>query len=279
MVTTICQILILLLCLNIIYTTHFQGGTITYKILDTNGSTVSILITQTYLFRWATIYCDNSLILSQSEPNISTYASYSANLTCVSSCNTTGGYNPVPIKTYCTDYSSAMAISVTERTDIVNLTNDANFTVAFVSYVPIPIYLITCLFFLIFYRAAWRTLSLPINGSASKGWSIACTIDLAPRSDNGKPNTPPVATVISPIYIPVGSRTSITIPTIDGDNDVVRCRFADATTECADVCPPDSLPNNTILISSNCTLLITGAYVNDWYAVAIQVRNKLSKKL
>jgi hypothetical protein len=37
------------------------------------------------------------------------------------------------------------------------------------------------------------------------------------------------------------------------------------------VCPPASLPSNTVIISSNCTLLITGANVNDWYAVAIQV--------
>ncbi len=79
--------------------------------------------------------------------------------------------------------------------------------------------------------------------------------------------------MISPIYIPVGKRTALVIPTIDGDNDIVRCRFANTTTECGGVCPPSSLPNNTVIISSNCTLLITGANVGDWYAVALQVQS------
>ena len=85
--------------------------------------------------------------------------------------------------------------------------------------------------------------------------------------------------MISPIYIPVGVQKALIIPTIDSDNDVVRCRFANSTIECSNVCPPASLPNNTVLISSNCTLLITGAVVNDWYAVAIQVRTKTLRKL
>jgi hypothetical protein len=86
----------------------------------------------------------------------------------------------------------------------------------------------------------------------------------------GNYNHPPVATIISPIYIPVGIQQNIFIPTIDADNDEVRCRLANGTNECGDACPPASLPNGTILFS-NCTLLITGAKVNDWYAVAIQV--------
>ena len=118
-------------------TSHFQGGTITYKIVGTYGSTISIMITQTYLYRWPLIYCDDSRIASQSTPNSSSFAEYNYDLNCVANCTTTGGYVPVPVRTYCTDYSSAMAISVTERTDTVNLTSGAYFTVAFVSYVTI----------------------------------------------------------------------------------------------------------------------------------------------
>ncbi len=118
-------------------------------------------------------------------------------------------------------------------------------------------------------------MNLPEPGSASYNWSIACTIDLRPRSDTGKLNTPPVATIISPVDIPVGVQTALFIPTIDSDNDVVRCRFSNSTDECSDVCPPASLPNNTVIIASNCTLLITGANAGDWYAVALQVCHKL----
>jgi len=117
-------------------TSHFEGGTITYKVVNTYGSTASIMITQTYLYRWPVIYCNNAAILSQSPSNITTsYSDYNANLTCVANCSTTGGYNPIPVRAYCTDYSAAMSISVTQRTDIVNLTIGAYFTVAFQSYV------------------------------------------------------------------------------------------------------------------------------------------------
>jgi hypothetical protein len=254
---------------------HFQGGTITYKIVGTSGSTASIMITQTYIYRWPVVYCDDATILAQSPVNISYYAEYYVNLTCVSNCNNTGGYQPVPIITYCTDYSSATDITVTQRTDVVNITIGAYFTVAFQSYVAIQFTLIAFLFFEIFYRGNWRTLNLPTPASSAYGWSIACTIDLLVRSDTGKLNTPPVATMISPVDICVGIPTVLVIPTIDSDNDAVRCRFANSTDECAAVCPPASLPNNTVLISSNCTLLITGANVGDWYAVALQVRHKL----
>jgi hypothetical protein len=271
------KILILFLCIYMFNTSHFQGGTITYKIVGTYGSTISIMITQTYLYRWPLIYCDDASIASQSAPNDTTYKEYNYHLNCSANCSTTGGYIPVPVRTYCTDYSAAMAISVTERTDIVNLTSGAYFTVSFASYATILFNLTKYLLFM-FYRSAWRTLSLPTGNPASKGWSISCTIDLSLNSDTGQPNTPPVANMISPIYIPVGIQQSLRIPAFDSDNDVVRCRFADTTLECADTCPPASLPNNTVIISSNCTLIITGAAVNDWYAVAIQVCTKILRK-
>ena len=126
-------------------------------------------------------------------------------------------------------------------------------------------------FLFIFYRTAWRPLNLPAPGSSGYNWSVSCIIDLRTRSDTGKINTPPVVTMISPVYIPFGVQRALVIPTIDGDHDEVRCRFAESIDECSNVCPPASLPNNSILISSNCTLLITGANVGDWYAVALQV--------
>jgi hypothetical protein len=139
------QILILVFTITIANSTHFQGGTITYKILGTYGTTASIMITQTYIYRWPLVYCDNALILSQSAPNISTFASSFTNLSCVANCSTSGGYQAVPILTYCTDYSSTMDISVTERNDVLNLTIGAYFTVAFQSYVAFRFNLIAFL--------------------------------------------------------------------------------------------------------------------------------------
>ena len=146
-ITRIFQILILVFYLHMAPSSHFQGGTITYKIVNVSGSIVSIMITQTYLYRWPVVYCDNARILSQSAPNASFFPGFYYNLSCVSNCTTTGGYQPVPVQTYCTDYSSAMAISVTQRTDIVNLTSGAYFTVAFVSYAMIDFNVITYFLF------------------------------------------------------------------------------------------------------------------------------------
>jgi len=92
---------------------------------------------------------------------------------------------------------------------------------------------------------------------------------------DGKINNALVAAIISPIYIPVGIQQTIFIPTIDADNDQVRCRFAVGADECAGVCPPGSLPNGTTILS-NCTLFITGTNVGDWYAVATMVRKTIT---
>jgi hypothetical protein len=232
--------------------THFDGGTITYKVINATGSSVFILISQTYIYVYPTIYCNNTYILNQSPLlNLAGKAENGKYLNCTSNCTTSGGYMPVPLNTYCTDYSSTLGITVGERSDVVNVSSGSYFVVTFSSN-------------------TWRPLTLPPYNSTSKSWNITCVIDIRLRPD-GTFNHPPVATIISPIYIPVGIQESIFIPTIDADNDQVRCRFANGPGECADVCPPTSLPNGTILFS-NCTLLITGVNVTDWYAVVIMVR-------
>ncbi|CAF1300693.1 unnamed protein product [Adineta ricciae] len=65
-------------------------------------------------------------------------------------------------------------------------------------------------------------------------------------------------------------RQAIVIRTIDPDNDEVPCRFAKGSPECVNVCPPASLPNETLILL-NCTLLITGSESSDWYIVAVMI--------
>lgn len=246
-----CFLVYTVISTGIIDASHFDGGTITYKVLNTTGSIVSILLTQTYIYNNAKINCTNSMIANQSPTLIFINTSYSENiqkLNCTQYCNQSGGYISPPVVSYCTDYSISLGITVGQRSDTINITNGSYFIVAYQS-------------------STWRTLTLP--STSSQGWSLSCLINLQLRS-NGNYNHAPVATIISPIYIPVGIQQTILIPTIDGDNDPVRCRFANGTNECGTVCPPASLPSGTKLFS-NCTLIITGAKVNDWYAVAIQV--------
>lgn len=229
--------------------THFQGGTISYKVVGYNGSGVIVRITQSYLYSYSRIYCNNTYIANQWPVSLAGYPDASATLTCVADCSTSGGYSPIPVTPRCTDYSSAMDITVGQRTDDVILQNGSYFRIAFAS-------------------SAWRNLSLP-TGVSTKTWSLSTVIDLRVRAD-GRWNTPPIATMISPIYIPVGIQQTISIPTIDADNDNVRCRFASGTNECGTVCPPASLPSGTT-ISNDCVLSITGANAGDWYAATIEV--------
>ncbi|CAF5147949.1 unnamed protein product, partial [Rotaria sp. Silwood1] len=116
---------------------HFRGGTITWKPVNNNitaGSTVSIIITQTYSWTSSIIGCNDSMIATQSPSiNIGTKAGAGVNLTCSASCSTSGGYvgNEVPITGYCTDFSNALDLTVSQRSDIVNLTSGAYFIATF----------------------------------------------------------------------------------------------------------------------------------------------------
>jgi len=243
-------LLILLTIVFAVHGSHFDGGSIFYQVVGTNGSKLIVQITQTYTYVYPTIYCNNTYIANQWNLVLTSYADATATLNCTANCSTDGGYTPVPVASKCTDYSVGMAITVGQRTDDVLLNNGSYFTVSYQG-------------------SSFRTLSLPGSGGSGLGWSISTVIDLQMRPD-GTYNTPPKATMISPIYIPVGVQQTISIPTIDANNDNVRCRFANGTNECGSVCPPSSLPTGTS-ISSDCQLTITGAKAGDWYAVAIQV--------
>ena len=238
---------------------HFRGGTITWKPIDNNvttGGQVSVMISQTYTWTKSQIGCNSSMVALQSPPiSLGTKAGSGMNLTCNASCSTSGGYvgNEVPITGYCTDFSDALDLTVMQRSDIVSLTMGAYFTVTFGA------------------GGGWQTLAL----GNSSGWSLSSLIDLRVRPDNGLINTPPVATCISYISIPVNVTETIQIPVLDTDNDFLRCRFANGTSECLNTCPPGSLPPGTSL-SSSCVLTITGATDADYYLVAAQVSSLFS---
>ncbi|CAF4471631.1 unnamed protein product, partial [Rotaria socialis] len=235
---------------------HFRGGTITWKPINNNVSanaTVSVMITQTYIWTWPLINCTDAMIAAQSPPIDLTGKSGDGDLLmCYDNCSTSGGYvgHEVPITGYCTDFSAALDVTVSQRSDIVNLTVRAFFLVEFAT------------------SGNWQLLAL----GSSTGWSLSSLIDLNIRPDNGLINTAPVATCISYISIPVNVQQTIQIPVLDADNDIVRCRFASGTSECANACPPTSLPTGTTL-SSSCMLTITGPTAGNYYLVAAQAED------
>ncbi|CAF4031459.1 unnamed protein product, partial [Rotaria magnacalcarata] len=182
-------------------------------------------------------------------PFITNYAGITNKLNCVLNCGAATGYVAPNIWPYCTDFSTVEGTTVGQRSDIVYLNASDDFTVAFSS-------------------TAWR----PLATAGSASWSLASHIILTPRSDNGLYNNAPVATVISPIYIPQNQSKVINIPIADADGDPMRCRWASGTTECGQVCPPGSLPSGTIIFP-NCTVIITGTVISDWFAVTVVVED------
>ena len=234
------------------YATHFLGGTITWRVADpaATGSPVSVIITQTYSWTWSIAQCSSSNIANgNSVPFSTNFNGITNRLNCVAGCGTATGYVAPGIWPDCTDVSVIQGTTVGQRVDTVSVPRTANFTVAFASN-------------------AWR----PLATHPAADWSIASDIDLTLRSDNGLFNTAPIATVMSPINIPRNQPKVIHIPIGDADEDPMRCRWARGTTECGGVCPPGSLPPNTILFP-NCTIIITGQVIGDWFAVAVMVRD------
>ncbi|CAF1085504.1 unnamed protein product [Adineta steineri] len=80
---------------------------------------------------------------------------------------------------------------------------------------------------------------------------------------------------MAPVMIPVNQSTAINIEVRDTDGDTIRCRWAmnsSTVNECGEACAPVSLAKNTT-IYPNCTIIITGESIDDWYAVTVIVED------
>ncbi|CAF4082174.1 unnamed protein product [Didymodactylos carnosus] len=215
---------------------HFNGGTITWHPTDFNDTSnpINITITQTYSWTYGKVNCTNAMITNHSYINYGTYTTIPTDtLTCISPCNTGSsgnarGYSSTHIIPQCTDTNPIMGTTIGQRTDTKLLYLNDNFTVAYQSASPY----------------AW--LPLAGAGSASALWSIATNIDLYLRPD-GYYNSAPLATMMSPLNIPKNVQQIINIPVSDANDDDLRCRWANSSTECGDACPTASMiPANTV---------------------------------
>jgi len=100
-------------------------------VLNASGSTVSIYLTQTYLYTHTVVKRNDSMIAGQSTPL--THSGDLLVLNCALSCNQSSGYIPIPIKSFCKDYSKALDITGGQRSNIINLTNNSYFLIVFQS--------------------------------------------------------------------------------------------------------------------------------------------------
>ena len=256
MICIICSIYFFCL-LSIVKSVHFLGGTITWHPLNQSavGTPVAIVITQTYHWTYPRILCTDAMVAANQPVSLGIYTTFATQtLDCIANCgNGSLGYIPPSIVPRCTNISIPSNITYSQRSDIVFLQAGNDFSVAFRSF-------------------GWR----PLVTAISADWCVSMRIVVATRIDNGLYNNAPVATLVSPINIPVNISTVINVPVMDVDGDFTRCRWSTNVTvnECGEVCPPDSLPSNTT-IYPNCTIIITGHKIDDWYALTIMVSQPL----
>jgi hypothetical protein len=171
-------------CLSIVESSHFYGGTITWKPLNKTdlNPTIPIMFTQSYQWRRSQTHCDQTYITNQS-PKIPMNTD---TLNCVTNpSNFCGNYTPISVNGYCTDFSTILDSSSSQISVVENITIGSIFCVAYQG-------------------STWPGLQSPTCNYSCyvdiAKWSLASCVDLTQRLD-GNINTPPVATVISRTFI------------------------------------------------------------------------------
>jgi len=240
----------LLVTIAVIKTTHFAGGSMSWKVVQqnsTNSSNVEIELEQTYS------WMNN---LGECKP----LGGPNENLACVS---TTCSIMPsISVRGKCVSYDVDLKLVVTKST--------RSFTRALNSEM-----------FLMYRKQNW---SATISNASNRTNSLVTMIDLKTRTKTGQINSSPITSMPSVITLPINTQQVIRIPMIDTDGDIVKCRWATSSTtyystnidECASACNRNS--NFTLYTSSNldnnCTLVVS-VNSTSYYVIAIQIEDFL----
>ena len=240
----------LLVTIAVIKTTHFAGGSMSWKVVQqnsTNSSNVEIELEQTYS------WMNN---LGECKP----LGGPNENLACVS---TTCSIMPsISVRGKCVSYDVDLKLVVTKST--------RSFTRALNSEM-----------FLMYRKQNW---SATISNASNRTNSLVTMIDLKTRTKTGQINSSPITSMPSVITLPINTQQVIRIPMIDTDGDIVKCRWATSSTtyystnidECASACNRNS--NFTLYTSSNldnnCTLVVS-VNSSSYYVIAIQIEDFL----
>ncbi|CAF3704333.1 unnamed protein product [Rotaria sp. Silwood1] len=239
----------LFLRVSVVHTSHFRGGTITWRPLNNtpSGSTVDIQIRQRYSWRRSSIMCTDTTIA-----NLGLVGDNSP-VNCVT--GTCSSWSSMTTQTHCTDYSVGLDVTSGEKYVTKTIAIGIPFSIAFVS-------------------AAWFA-NLVIG--ANSGWNLVNRINTVVRPD-GYINSSPIATTLPVIYKATSQQHVhvVQISDFDGTDDL-KCRWSTSSTsnynsynECGGVC--SGVPG-AVLFSNNCTLVFTLTQASVYVAVALQIED------
>ncbi|CAF4377122.1 unnamed protein product [Rotaria magnacalcarata] len=209
--------------------------------------------------------CDQSTIVNES-PTIS---GINAHLQCTTTSITSGSYTAISIAEYCTDFSTLVDSNSGRISTVENITTGSTFCVAFQGTAWIGLQSSNC-------GSSGRKQRKTKPNPGSSGTTTqritalattGATCYSAGAGPDGLINTPPVATVISPIEVSINALADITVPVIDAIMTIPA-----TLDECGDVC--QGAPSS-VLGAKSCTLAFnsTGKVVEQSYAVTIMVED------
>ncbi|XP_069118968.1 integrin beta-like protein A [Argopecten irradians] len=238
-------LLSLMLLLDTVLSTHFRGGTISWKPLT--GNTVE------FKFKMGWSHGKGpGCTAAKIGQFVSTSFISDDPWKCVKGCGGTTYSRPTvgPVYYYCTGASQAE--------DWEQGQNSFNYT-----FPGLGPYTIS------YTGTQWRPLSYGHNGD----WNLQTIVDLHQRSDTGRPNSSPITSNKPLFEVQFTCHHELKIPMVDPDGDNLKCRWA-VGDECASVCKSVPVAN---LNQTSCTLVFTADntnfVTNGWYAVAITIED------
>ncbi|XP_076071886.1 adhesion G protein-coupled receptor B1-like isoform X2 [Mytilus galloprovincialis] len=234
-VNTVDTVLILV-NLMYIYGSHFRGGTITWRHIENQ----QIDLTYKLSFHRSRYFCDES--------NQGTLVSGEGSLSCTTGCSYWSSYLVSLMSFYCTEYSEEEDWIYGQRTVNVTLPTVWNNIYQF-SYSG----------------NAWIDIQ-----SGGGYWALLSTANLTIRQDIGRINSPPSTYMPAVVRFKQTCYYSMSIPVKDEDSDIIRCRWAVTSSECAGVCKK---LYGSVLDEERCILSYQATGMEGMYAVALQIED------
>ncbi|XP_052280448.1 sushi, von Willebrand factor type A, EGF and pentraxin domain-containing protein 1-like [Dreissena polymorpha] len=216
--------------------THFRGAIIMWEPDDT-GMAIKVHFRISWRRSYSShYYCDDTIISNRTLIGTDS-------MTCFSGC--TG--NVGSLQFLCTDYNTGNDDWTTGRNTITYTPGVTAFTFGYTG-------------------CCW--ISTLVYGKDSS-WQFQATVDMSVRNDTELINRSPTVEMAPIVVLLSGCTYTIQLPVGDVDGDIVRCRWASTTNECAGVC--NAIPGATIN-QTQCSITYS-AYTVGYYAVAVQIED------
>ncbi|XP_022103149.1 uncharacterized protein LOC110985951 [Acanthaster planci] len=237
---------------------HYKGGSITWKADENNPNNVNVFYRLNFRHHYTNGYLHNQCTDQAIEDR--------------SVLNTEGSFRVDGqwiswAKYICTDYDDAMDWSAGYF--IMPYTLEPGQTRVDVN----------------FKECCWPT-TVANNGNDQgngRGWNMVSTIDISPRPDTGRPNSPPVAGSFPVYRLYRGCKYTRYIRAWDADGDMLRCRWTDPNrNECndddGDICGElyvnaDRTKKGAILEEDTCKITFNRRNPAGTYAVALMIED------